>query len=248
MADKKQKRPVMAIVITSLGIAGTAVYVGFLVWLTRNRWGWLADPETPLNSLGDFLAGAFGPLAIWWLVLGYFQQGIELRQNSEAISQQAFELERAVEQHTKMANAQEAAQARADQEKQEQRQRAIPKLIITSGGQSSGTHYVDYNVKVANLGVMACRNLVITGGPESRVIFQADVLEPNHPQTITFNVQRKEFPIAWSVKASFYDGLGESGATFLQMFAGPAHLAFLDQSASAPDWFDDLYGEPQKGK
>jgi hypothetical protein len=28
--------------------------------------------QLSLNELGDFLAGAFGPLALFWLVLGFF--------------------------------------------------------------------------------------------------------------------------------------------------------------------------------
>ena len=44
------------------------------------------------NNLGDFLAGAFSLMAFAWLVLGFIQQGIELRQNSAALILQAEEL------------------------------------------------------------------------------------------------------------------------------------------------------------
>lgn len=50
-----------------------------------------------LNALGDFLAGTFSPLALLWLVIGYFQQGDELRQNSRALHLQAEELRQAAE-------------------------------------------------------------------------------------------------------------------------------------------------------
>jgi len=50
-----------------------------------------------LNELGDFLAGTFAPLALLWLVIGYFQQGDELRQNSRALLLQAQELRQAAE-------------------------------------------------------------------------------------------------------------------------------------------------------
>lgn len=58
----------------------------------------------PLNELGDFLAGAFGPLALAWLVFGYFQQGDELKQGTEALLLQAAELKESVQQQTAMVN------------------------------------------------------------------------------------------------------------------------------------------------
>ncbi len=75
-----------------LGIVGTAAYGILLTVLVDGRWCKLKLLE--LNSLGDALAGAFGPLAIWWLVLGFFQQRTELRQNSDALSRQALEQKR----------------------------------------------------------------------------------------------------------------------------------------------------------
>lgn len=62
-----------------------------------------------LNELGDYLAGAFGPLALAWLVFGYFQQGDELRQGTEALKLQATELNNSVTQQAKMASANEVA-------------------------------------------------------------------------------------------------------------------------------------------
>ncbi|MBC3345391.1 hypothetical protein HU811_01925 [Pseudomonas sp. SWRI196] len=51
-----------------------------------------------LNALGDFLAGAFGPVAFLWLVLGFLQQGRELKLSSDALHLQAKELKNSVEQ------------------------------------------------------------------------------------------------------------------------------------------------------
>lgn len=63
----------------------------------------------PLNELGDFLAGAFGPLALAWLVFGYFQQGDELKQGTEALLMQAQELRESVEQQSAMVASQRAS-------------------------------------------------------------------------------------------------------------------------------------------
>ena len=90
----------MTRLLSVIGITGTALYVlGGLVFFGA-RLSQLCD--MPLNEVGDFLAGIFGPLAIFWLVLGFFQQGIELRQNTKALELQAEELKHSVEQQREL--------------------------------------------------------------------------------------------------------------------------------------------------
>ncbi|VVQ20172.1 hypothetical protein [Pseudomonas fluorescens] len=60
-----------------------------------------------LNEMGDLAAGVFGPLAFLWLVLGYIQQGRELRISSEALRMQADELKASVQQQTALVEAQQ---------------------------------------------------------------------------------------------------------------------------------------------
>ena len=50
-----------------------------------------------LNSIGDFLAGAFAPLGFFWLVACFYQQGKGLEQNSIALNLQANELQASTE-------------------------------------------------------------------------------------------------------------------------------------------------------
>lgn len=50
-----------------------------------------------LNSIGDFLAGAFAPLGFFWLVAGFYQQGKGLEQNSISLKLQADELQASTE-------------------------------------------------------------------------------------------------------------------------------------------------------
>ncbi|WP_339545096.1 hypothetical protein [Pseudomonas sp. RA_35y_Pfl2_P32] len=59
-----------------------------------------------LNELGDFFAGMFGPVAFGWLVLGYTQQGRELKLSSKALRMQTKELNDSVKQQTAMVEAQ----------------------------------------------------------------------------------------------------------------------------------------------
>ncbi len=70
------------------------------------RWESLPLLQTmDLNEFGDFLAGVFGPLTLFWLILGYIQQQKELSQNTEALQQQALELKNTVEQHKELVKA-----------------------------------------------------------------------------------------------------------------------------------------------
>ncbi|EPM4252826.1 hypothetical protein ACTLOY_001269 [Enterobacter hormaechei] len=57
---------------------------------------------TSWNEFGDFLAGAFSPVAFLWLVLGYLQQQKELQQNTKALELQALELKNSVDQYREM--------------------------------------------------------------------------------------------------------------------------------------------------
>ncbi len=77
-------------ILSTIGIVGSAGYAAALLWLFGGRIGEIA--QMPPNHIGDLLAGAVGPIAIFWLILGFFQQGIELRENARALDLQAREL------------------------------------------------------------------------------------------------------------------------------------------------------------
>jgi glutathione S-transferase len=74
---------------------------------------WSSATKMGFNEWGDFFAGASAPLAFLWLVIGYFQQGEELNQNTKALEQQekalklqVDELKQSVAQQNKSAIAQ----------------------------------------------------------------------------------------------------------------------------------------------
>ena len=83
----------------NLGIFGfslTLMYLFTFVLVFRNE---LIDIRSlTLNEVGDFLAGFMGPVALFWIVLGFFQQGQELRNSVETLKLQAKELANSVEQ------------------------------------------------------------------------------------------------------------------------------------------------------
>ena len=65
---------------TTVGIALTVLYL--FVWGLVLLMIWPGAKNMGLNEWGDFFAGGMAPLALLWLVLGYFQQSEELRQNT----------------------------------------------------------------------------------------------------------------------------------------------------------------------
>lgn len=86
-----------------LGVGVTCIYVmAIAIYAYIQREAVLA--MTP-NEVGDALAGAASPLAFLWLVLGYLQQGEELRQNTDALRMQAEELRASVDQQRQLVQA-----------------------------------------------------------------------------------------------------------------------------------------------
>ncbi len=83
----------------------TAFYVGGAILIMGARFDDLIALK--LNEIGDLSAGVFGPVAFLWLVLGYIQQGRELKISSEALQMQAAELKESVKQQTALVEAQQ---------------------------------------------------------------------------------------------------------------------------------------------
>jgi hypothetical protein len=74
----------------------TAAYVGGALLIMGAKFDELVTLK--LNEIGDLAAGVFGPIAFLWLILGYVQQGKELRVSSEALQMQAEEMKALVSQ------------------------------------------------------------------------------------------------------------------------------------------------------
>ena len=107
-----------------------------------------------LNEVGDFLAGVFAPLAFFWLVRGFYQQGKGLEQNSIALNLQAQELQASTEalnlqvQEMKASVEQQKQMAEYQRLEIEERHNTVEPFIevdagfINSGGLYSFTFYI----------------------------------------------------------------------------------------------------------
>ncbi|HBO4609340.1 hypothetical protein ACIUV8_23500 [Pseudomonas aeruginosa] len=144
----------MSRLLALLGIGLTIAYAVFMYFIFGNPLPALKEME--LNSVGDFLAGVFGPVAILWLILGFFQQGLELRQNNEALRLQAEELKNSVEQQKELVEvtrSQVAADLDSLRLAREEARRAIQPMFVVerAGGSHSGDKHA-LRISVVNMG------------------------------------------------------------------------------------------------
>ncbi|GAB2891648.1 hypothetical protein GCM10027046_20650 [Uliginosibacterium flavum] len=138
------------------GLIFTVGWLGFSLYMLLTK-----KQPTELNAWGDFFAGFFAPLAFLWLVLGYLQQGEELRHSTEALRLQAEELKNSVEQQSQLvavSREQMQQELRAlEDERERRRDAARPKFIpqhsttIRSGGTT------EYKIKLVNVGNTATK-------------------------------------------------------------------------------------------
>ena len=110
------------------GILVTAIWFIGIYGFTKSN-GYSLPIE--LNALGDFLAGIFAPVAFFWLILGYVQQGKQLDQNTKALEQQEKvlqlqieEMKESVQQQTELVNIQK-------KQYEEQQNLLEPRFIIS---------------------------------------------------------------------------------------------------------------------
>ncbi len=80
----------------SLGVTVGWLLLGFIYISEVVGWTGFVRQQAP--ALGSFLEGAFAPLAFLWLVVGFFLQQQQLRENTHTIQLQLEQMRRSVEQ------------------------------------------------------------------------------------------------------------------------------------------------------
>jgi hypothetical protein len=63
-------------------LTATGIWIALVLWVAVAKGVWCLEA----NAIGDFVAGAFAPVAFGWLILGYLRQGRELRLQSAEIA------------------------------------------------------------------------------------------------------------------------------------------------------------------
>jgi hypothetical protein len=149
------------------GFTVSAVYLTGVVALGYTA-GWSPLALEP-NAVGDLLAGVFAPLAFLWLVLGYFQQGEELRASVRALEIQGEELQKSVEQQRALVQISreqfEVEDARARAAIEDAELRSLPFFVFT-GTVSNMEDRVIYRLEFKNYRAQASAVTIGIGGTQ----------------------------------------------------------------------------------
>lgn len=152
-------------VIFYIGLSLTIVWLALvLIWWKNDA----ADVRSlSPNEFGDFLGGTFAPIAFLWLVLGFWQQGRELRNSAETLWLQMEELRNSVEQQRDLVSAtrdlRETEMKIAEAREKEEHWIAQPVLKIEAAGGSTSVRDEGYKFRfsLTNSG-HGCNDLRVT--------------------------------------------------------------------------------------
>ena len=155
--------------ISFLGFALTGLY--FAILLTLLAVNDVSFRDLTANEIGDFLAGAFSPPALLWLVLGYFQQRAELAQNTRALEIQSEELHNSVRQQKRLVKlTKDQVELETDRREEERRRNAmeeLPALAVSVDERHVDGCDVDVEVMLRNQG--ECARELRLSSPSDRV-------------------------------------------------------------------------------
>jgi len=130
-------------------------------------------------DVSALLSGAFMPLAFLWLVVGFFQQGAELRQNTEALRQQADRLEQqvqgtkslvlvAVRQTEATVRMVQLERQKFEEETRNRSHAAQPRFVLDEGMR----HPRAGSMRLHNVGASASNLSIDTGNPAIKASIQ----------------------------------------------------------------------------
>jgi hypothetical protein len=172
------------------GVIVTAIWLGIMVGVVAVS----ARPEK-LNEWGDFFAGFFAPLAFMWLVIGYMQQGDELRQSSKALQLQAEELKNSVEQQSLLVEVSRKQLDQAFEEHREHRLQAMralqPRFVVSLKVIQQGETEYTYDLAVENVGQIA-RDVLLRMDQElgPTDMLRMTLMRPGDQNSTRFKIQQ----------------------------------------------------------
>jgi hypothetical protein len=147
----------MSRLLSIIGILCTLAWLAAIGWIFSGRFGEIGQLQP--NEVGDFLAGSLGPLGILWLILGFFQQGQELRDNTRALDLQATELRNSTQEQRELLRATraqvEADHALVELARAQHAQTLKPRFAFLDVATVAGDGGTDLRFELRNLGANA---------------------------------------------------------------------------------------------
>ena len=181
------------------GIGITVVWLAaiLLFWF----FGGLKLPES-LNELGDFLAGIFAPVAFFWLILGYVQQGKQLEQNTKALEQQEKALQLQIDEMRESVEQQKNVVLLLNREREETKSKVRPRIQISNGFcQLVENEILQFNINVENTGVGEAIEIIVKCGSIQKNVSKLTI---DMTQVIQIEVSIKE-EFNWYFKTLEYN-------------------------------------------
>jgi len=127
-----------------IGIGAVFTFLWIAFFLVLYSQTELPD-DWSLNHLGDFLAGVFAPLAVFWFVLGFFLQIKEIRY-------QRIEINRLGGFTERQAHATEKQVAIGERGLEKGKEVIRPRLLFMQTGTGSSQHSAKFTINFKNLG------------------------------------------------------------------------------------------------
>lgn len=198
-----------------------------ILWLLLVALWWAGDLKqlqalSP-NEFGDFLGGTFAPVAFLWLVLGFWQQGKELRNSADALWLQMEELRSSVDQQRDLVKAtrdlRESELTIHEQNSLERRRAAQPMLTLSQSGGSTSRDkggYL-YRFRLGNSGRPCTAVEVVT---DTRHLLSVAALNSGGSELFSLaasatKTEQHRFSVSW------IDTLNNPGRRTFSVITGP---------------------------
>lgn len=167
------------------GLTLTFMYLILMSMYISKQVGWVDFTHLRVELMGSFLEGAFAPLAFLWLVIGYFLQKKELRQNTDAMKMQFIEIQKSAEQAVE----QTKAIARTELHQRRESFLKLAELVRTQLGTIVGMLYLSSQMAEGNEHEVPAERLAelwMTVGRDDPEVFSREMLRLTTVSSIAY--------------------------------------------------------------
>jgi hypothetical protein len=214
--------------LTWFGVSATAIWLAVML-----RIGIMNHTHfqgmTP-NAWGDYLSGIMAPIAFLWLIIGYFQQQHEIKQNTDALILQHKQLEHQTRETAQLVEkTDKQAIATEQMVLLTQRNMKEKQPLFKCGGvyiSSQGNHELNFH----NIGGIG---FIVDTGNDKGAEINIDSINPiEYGGRLTLSMKEvKEFPFAFRIH---YRDLEGNDRTSYFTLIGPQDI----RQDLPPDYFD----------